>query len=186
MLFLQSYYKNNCFFLTITPYTLSHSLHLALLSNYYLLIESVPESCFQDIEGFVAQDEPKRRVVGAKNPTAVVEARCQRLYKRQLEGLTARQLVLDHASRESISVPTAWRDWKAVNAWNEEDWQKDRENMLSRLQSMRIKLFNQAMKKGQLQTAAQVLDSLGRVIGESVETVNIQAPELAIKVEAKN
>ena len=57
--------------------------------------------------------------------------------------------------------------------------------MLSRLQSMRIKLFNQAMKKGQLQTAAQVLDSLGRVIGESVETVNIQAPELAIRVESK-
>ena len=57
--------------------------------------------------------------------------------------------------------------------------------MLARLQSMRIRLFNQAVKKGQLQTAAQVLDSLGKVIGESVETVNIQAPELAIRVETK-
>ena len=72
-----------------------------------------------------------------------------------------------------------------MNEWNEEDWQKDRENMLSRLQSMRIKLFNQAMKKGQLQTAAQILDSLGKVVGESVETVNINAPELAIRVEPK-
>ena len=43
-----------------------------------------------------------------------------------------------------------------------------------------------ADKKGQLQTAAQILDSLGKVIGESVETVNIQAPELSIKVEPKN
>ena len=51
---------------------------------------------------------------------------------------------------------------------------------------MRVKLFNQALKKGQLQTAAQVLDSLGRVIGESVETVNINAPELAIRVEQKS
>ena len=77
-------------------------------------------------------------------------------------------------------------DWRKVNEWNEEDWQKDRENMLSRLQTMRVKLFNQALKKGQLQTAAQVLDSLGRVIGESVETVNINAPELAIRVEQKS
>jgi hypothetical protein len=58
--------------------------------------------------------------------------------------------------------------------------------MLPRLQAMRIRLFNKAVKKGQLQTAAQILDSLGKVIGEAVETVNIQAPELSIKVESKN
>ena len=80
---------------------------------------------------------------------------------------------------------TAWNDWKTVNTWNEEDWQKDRDNMLSRLQSMRVQLFNKAVRKGQLQTAAQILDSLGKVIGESVETVNINAPELAIRVENK-
>ena len=57
--------------------------------------------------------------------------------------------------------------------------------MLSRLQSMRVQLFNKAVRKGQLQTAAQILDSLGKVIGESVETVNINAPELAIRVESK-
>ena len=50
---------------------------------------------------------------------------------------------------------------------------------------MRVRLFNKAVNKGQLQTAAQILDSLGKVIGESVETVNIQAPELSIKVEPK-
>ena len=68
---------------------------------------------------------------------------------------------------------------------NEEDWEKDRESMLARIQQMRIRLFNQAVKKGQLQTAAQILDSLGKVIGESVETVNIQAPELSIRIEDK-
>jgi len=56
---------------------------------------------------------------------------------------------------------------------------------MSRLQSMRVKLFEKAVRKGQLQTAAQILDSLGKVVGESVETVNINAPELAIRVEAK-
>ena len=127
----------------------------------------------------------KRRVGGDRNPEAVVVARQRRLYKRQLEGLPARHLVFDHADKEQVSVATAWRDWSVVNSWNDEDWQAERETLLPRLQAMRIRLFEKAVRKGQLQTAAQVLDSLGRVIGESVETVNIQAPELAIRVESK-
>ena len=111
-----------------------------------------------------------------------VQQRAQRLYSRQLEGKTTRSLVLEHAKTEGVSEITAWEDWKKVKVWNKEDWEKDRENLLPRLQAMRIRLF----KKGQFQTAAQILDSLGKVIGESVETVNIQAPELSIKVESKN
>mgnify|MGYP001172129907 FL=1 len=126
-----------------------------------------------------------RPTVGARNPKLIVEARQQRLYRRQLEGLPARQLVLDHASKEGVSTTTAWTDWKQVNAWNNEDWQKDRENMLARLQAARLRLYEKAIRKGQLQTAAQVLDSIGKVIGESVEHVSIQAPELSIKVEPK-
>ena len=125
------------------------------------------------------------KVCGKRNPDVVIEARRQRLYNRQLEGLTTRQLVLDHASKENIGVETAWRDWSKVKEWNDEDWEKDREKMVARLQGMRMKLFNQAMKKGQLQTAAQVLDSLGRVLGESVENININAPQLSISVEDK-
>jgi len=125
------------------------------------------------------------RVCGKRNPAIVVEARRQKLYKRQLEGLTVRQLVLDHASKEGIGVETAWQDWKQVKKWNEEDWDKDREKMISRLQGMRMRLFNQAMKRGQYQTAAQVLDSLGKVLGESQETINLNTPQLSIQVEAK-
>ena len=125
------------------------------------------------------------RVCGRRQPDVVIEARRQRLYKRQLEGMTTRQLVLDHASKEQIGVETAWSDWRKVKYWNDEDWEKDREKMIGRLQGMRMKLFNQAMKKGQLQTAAQVLDSLGRVLGESVENININAPQLSISVEDK-
>ena len=125
------------------------------------------------------------RVCGRRQPDVVIEARRQRLYKRQLEGMTTRQLVLDHASKEQIGVETAWSDWRKVKSWNDEDWEKDREKMIGRLQGMRMKLFNQAMKKGKLQTAAQVLDSLGRVLGESVENININAPQLSISVEDK-
>ena len=112
--------------------------------------------------------------------------RSQRLYARQLEGKTTRQLVIEHANIEGVSETIGWQDWNRVKVWNNEDWEKDRESLLPRLQAMRIRLFNKAVKKGQLQTAAQILDSLGKVIGESVETVNIQAPEHSIRVEPKN
>ena len=121
----------------------------------------------------------------ACNTKEHIQARSQRLYSRQLEGKTTRQLVLEHAKIEGIAETSAWNDWNRVKQWNNEDWEKDRENMLPRLQAMRVRLFNKAVSKGQLQTAAQILDSLGKVIGESVETVNIQAPELSIKVETK-
>jgi len=130
----------------------------------------------------LAQPAKKR----TRSSVSDVLKRSQRLYARQLEGKTTRQLVIEHANIEGISETTAWQDWDKVKVWNNEDWEKDRESLLPRLQAMRIRLFNKAVKKGQFQTAAQILDSLGKVIGESIETVNIQAPELSIKVEPKN
>ena len=123
--------------------------------------------------------------MGLRTPDAVKAERVRRLYRRQLDGLSARALVYDHAEKESISLATGWRDWDEVKQMVEEDWKNDRENMLPRLQHMRTKLFHQALKKGQLQTASQVLDSIGRVIGEATEVVNIQAPDLTIKIENK-
>ena len=134
------------------------------------------------LQNFDDRSVPKKRNPG-RSPDMVVEQRRQRLYKRQLEGLTTRHLVLEHSSKEGVCVKTAWNDWKEVSKWNDEDWQKDRENMIARIQAMRVRLFDKAVRKGQFQTAAQILDSLGKVVGESVETVNINAPELAIRIE---
>ena len=125
------------------------------------------------------------RVCGKRQPDAVIEARRQRLYSKQLTGKTTRQLVHEHSSREGIGIDTAWSDWKQVKKWNDEDWEQDREKMISRLQGMRMRLFDQAVRKGQLQTAAQILDSLGKVLGESVENINLNAPQLSISVESK-
>ena len=125
------------------------------------------------------------RVCGKRQPDAVIEARRQRLYSKQLTGKTTRQLVHEHSSREGIGIDTAWSDWKQVKKWNDEDWEQDREKMVSRLQGMRMRLFDQAERKGQLQTAAQILDSLGKVLGESVENINLNTPQLSIQVEPK-
>ncbi len=86
--------------------------------------------------------------------TQAKQERIRRLYRRQLDGLSARALVYDHAEKEQVSVETAWRDWREVKLLVDEDWQADRDNMLARLQHMRTKLFHQALKKGQLQTAS--------------------------------
>ena len=132
------------------------------------------------------QRKPRvQKYTGGTNSRAVIEARCQRLYSKQLEGKTTRQLVIEHSHREGISETTGWADWNKVKEWNDQDWLKERDKMIPRLQAMRMRLFNKAVSKGQLQTAAQILDSLGKVVGESVETVNIQAPELAIRIEPK-
>ena len=118
--------------------------------------------------------------------TQAKQDRIRRLYRRQLRRTVAQQRLFTTTLKKNRSqFNTAWRDWAEVKKLVDEDWQADRENMLARLQHMRTKLFNQALKKGQLQTASQVLDSIGRVIGESVETVNIQAPELKISIEDK-
>ena len=123
-------------------------------------------------------------VYGKRNPQSVIEARQRRLYRRQLEGLPARQLVLDHADRESIAETTAWRDWEAVSNWNEQDFALERPQLLSRLQAMRLRAIDKALRKGQLQSAAQMMDALGRVIGEAApETLALEAPNLTIKVE---
>lgn len=146
-----------------------------------------PEAINEAPEVAAESGENTPRPYGKRNPNAYIEQRQQRLYRRQLDGLSARQLVLDHAEREGVSVATAWRDWEAVNKWNSEDWERDRENMLARLQTMRTKLFNAAIRKGQLQTAAQVLDSLGKVVGEAIpeNLAQISTPQLSIVVEDK-
>ena len=74
--------------------------------------------------------QPNRKRV--RSAMSDVLKRSQRLYARQLEGKTTRQLVLEHANIEGISETTAWDDWNRVKVWNNEDWEKDRETLLPR------------------------------------------------------
>ena len=127
--------------------------------------------------------EKKQRPFGKRNPDAVIEERRKRLYRRQLTGLPCRQLVLDHASRESIAEATAWRDWDAVKQWNEEDWGKERESVISRLNAMRFRAVEQALRKNQLTSAAQLMDAIGRAAGEGQQAIELNMPSISIKIE---
>jgi hypothetical protein len=134
----------------------------------------------------VNYEGPKKRTRGDKRAQEYIEARQRRMYRHQLDGHSVRQIVYEHSAREGISIPTAWRDWDQVKQWTEEDWIRDREAMLGRIQTMRLRVVHAAMKKGHYQVAAQVLDSLGRVLGENTpEQVSVQVPSLNIQVEPK-
>ena len=111
--------------------------------------------------------------------------RQQQLYRSQTEGLPARALVIAHAKLHGITERHAWNDWNQVKQWNDEDWSKDRENMVARIQSMRLRAIEKAMRKGQLQTVQTLLADLGKVVGEAEEVINIKAPELSINIEKK-
>ena len=126
-----------------------------------------------------------KMVYGKSNPREVIEKRQHALYLRQLEGLTPRQLVHDHARREGVSISTAWKDWKAVQSWNATDFQGEREEMVSRLTAARWRLFNKSVSKGHFQTAAAVLDSLSKTCGDGDALQDAAAaPNLSISIEA--
>jgi hypothetical protein len=92
--------------------------------------------------------------------------------------------VIEHADRESIAEATAWRDWNQVSKWNTDDWNIERSTILPRIQQMRFKIVNAAIKKGQLQTAVMCLKDIGAVIGEvAPEQQAMLAPILNITVE---
>ena len=125
-------------------------------------------------------DELKtKRPFGPKSTKEAQQARIQRLYKRQLEGLPVRQLVMEHAAKEQIGIATAWRDWTRVVSWNETGWNEEKETILSRIQAMRMRIIDQAVKKGQLQTAMMGLKDLQETLlgdtngGESTVKLNI-------------
>ena len=127
-----------------------------------------------------------QRPYGKRNPDAVIEERRKRLYKRQLSGLPTRQLVLDHADREGIGEITAWRDWDAVKQWNEEDWSKDRESIVSRLQGMRMRAIELALRRGQVGSAQLLMRDLGAVVGEvAPEAQAAAAPVLRVEIDDK-
>lgn len=124
-----------------------------------------------------------KMVYGKRNPEEVITQRQHRLYLRQMDGLTPRQLVTEHASRESISLASGWRDWKAVNTWNEQDFQEERAEMVSRLTAARWRLFNKSFSKGHYQTAASVLDSMSRTCGDGEAGTSHQDVKLNISIE---
>jgi hypothetical protein len=149
-------------------------------------MSDTPEANTEAPDSSAEGEKKYSRPFGKRNPDAVIEERRKRLYKRQLSGLTVRQLVLEHSDRESIAEATAWRDWEAVKTWNEQDWLKDRDSIVSRLQGMRLRAIDAAIRKGQIGSAQLLMRDLGAVVGEvAPEAQAASAPVLRVEIDDK-
>ena len=132
------------------------------------------------------QEVEKQRPYGKRNPDAWIEERQRRLYLKQLSGQSARALVYEHATREGVSVSTAWRDYATVKEWNESDWQEEKDKTVSRIQQMRLRCIEGAIRAKQFGTAQLLLRDLGAVVGEvSLEAQAAAAPQLSITIDSK-
>jgi len=128
----------------------------------------------------------ERKAYGRRNPDAWIEERQRRLFKRQLDGMPARALVYEHATREGVSLSTAWRDYAVVQSWNESDWSKERERTVSRIQQMRLRCIEGAIRAKQFGTAQLLLRDLGAVVAEvAPEAMAAAAPVLRVEVEPR-
>ena len=132
------------------------------------------------------QEVEKQRPYGKRNPDAWIEERQRRSYLKQLSGQSARALVYEHATREGVSVSTAWRDYATVKEWNESDWQDEKDKTVSRIQQMRLRCIDGAIRAKQFGTAQLLLRDLGAVVGEvSLEAQAAAAPQLSITIDSK-
>jgi len=130
--------------------------------------------------------EKKPRAFGKRNPDAWIEERQRRLFLKQLSGQSARALVYEHATREGVSVSTAWRDYAVVQSWNESDWQDEKARTVARIQQMRLRCIEGAIKARQFGTAQLLLRDLGAVVQEvSPEAVAAAAPVLRVEIDQK-
>jgi len=146
-----------------------------------------PEAINEAPEVLPEGGENSGRAYGRRNPDAWIEERQRRLYMRQLSGSSPRALVYEHATREGVSVSTAWRDYAVIQSWNESDWATQRDKTVSRIQQMRLRCIDGAIKAKQFGTAQLLLRDLGAVVGEAIpeNLAQISAPQLSIVVEDK-
>jgi len=125
-----------------------------------------------------------KSVYGKRNADQVIEARRRRLYRHLSNGQSLRHNVYAHAEREGVSISTAWRDSEAVKEWYVEDFDKERESMVARLTTLRFRAIEGAIRSKNWQSAAALMDSISRTVGDGTEESQAAAaPQLNITIE---
>jgi hypothetical protein len=73
-----------------------------------------------------------------------------------------------------------------VQSWNESDWQDEKARTVARIQQMRLRCIEGAIKARQFGTAQLLLRDLGAVVQEvSPEAVAAAAPVLRVEIDQK-
>ena len=133
----------------------------------------------------VGNDESKRWR-GGKGGELRVEERMNFAYALLLEGNTRRanaQLISD---RFGVSIRTADADISRAMEILRTEKSESRDNILNQILAMRLATAKRAIKKGNYQVVAQLLDSIGRAAGElTQEEAAAATPLLNISIEDK-
>jgi hypothetical protein len=118
----------------------------------------------------VANDESKRFRGGRPINAAQMEERVTAAYNLMLEGGSRRSNAAALSSRFGVSIRQADNYISQAQTLLKEDFRGEREEMLNQVNAMRMTAIRKAMKRGNLQVCAHLLDSVARSFGEgSVE-----------------
>ena len=134
----------------------------------------------------VANDESKRFRGGRPINSAQMEERVTAAYNLMLEGGSRRSNAAALSSRFNVSIRQADNYITQAQALLKEDFRGEREEMLNQVNAMRMTAIRKAMKRGNLQVCAHLLDSVARSFGEgTAEMESAQAPQLNITIDDK-
>ena len=146
---------------------------------------NVPESEAQDVKKptTVANDESKRWR-GGKGSELRMEERMNFAYSLLLEGNTRRANAQLIADRFGVSIRTADADISRAMELLRTENSENRDSILNQVLAMRLATAKRAMKRGNFQVVAHLLDSIGRAAGELEATTQAAAaPQLQITID---
>lgn len=134
----------------------------------------------------VANDPTKRFSKGRPINNAQMEERVNAAYTMMLSGGSRRENCQALATRYGVSFRQAENYVHAANELMKNDFAGDRQQLLNQVNNMRMHAVKRALKKGNLQVVAHLLDSLARGAGEGTVEVNAaQVPMLSITIDDK-
>lgn len=117
---------------------------------------------------------------------AEMQERVNTAYMMLLGGGSVRENVCQLSTRFGVSYRQAENYVAQARKLMKLDFAGERAEFLNQVNNMRMHTVKKALKRGNYQVVAQLLDSLGRAMGEgSVEEAANQAPNLNITIEDK-
>jgi hypothetical protein len=134
----------------------------------------------------VANDEAKRWRGGRPINEAQMEERVTAAYNLMLTGGSRRSNAGILSSRFGVSIRQAENYISAAQKLLKTDFQGQKEEILNQVNALRMTAINKALKRGNLQVVAHLLDSVARSFGEgSQETQAAAAPILRVEIDDK-
>ena len=134
----------------------------------------------------VANDEAKRWRGGRPINEAQMEERVTAAYNLMLTGGSRRSNAGILSSRFGVSIRQAENYISAAQKLLKTDFQGQKEEILNQVNALRMTAINKALKRGNLQVVAHLLDSVARSFGEgSQEAQAAAAPVLRVEIDDK-